>query len=766
MPCLPSKRLVVFSAFLLLCLSGIKLQGKPELFPDAIKFGANDCSFCHQTAAGGTAINDRGSWLVAELIKRNVDVIDVNWLTDRGDEADESRQLDLSQESAAVIAEASESHAADEPDDRPFDYSTDWGEWPAYSGNLQAQKYSPLPHINKTSVNQLELAWIWEAEIDSGTQLATRGERRRRGGGVSPFKGTPLMVNGRVFVRTRYSTVVAINAETGEQLWEYDPGTRHGPPPPMFGFATRGLGYHRAEICDDAIPCDRIVLLASDGWLISVNPETGKVIESFGERGKVDLTKGLRRPILRSQVAWSHPPLVCNDVIVVGSQTNDMSQFGNRRGDWKENLPLGDVRGFDPITGKQVWVFKTVPQEGEVGNETWGNDSWKWMGNTNVWSTFSCDPELGYVYLPVTAPTDHMYGGNRPGDNLFGNSVVALNVKTGERLWHFQITHHDIWDFDLPAAPVVADIVVEGKPRKVVAQVTKMGYLFVFDRITGEPIWPVIERKVPPSTLKGEVASPTQPHPTKPPPFQIQGVTLEDLNDLTPEVHARAVEMIEGKDHGDLYTPMSEHGAVTTPGVGGGANWPGAAFDPATGQLYLTSRREAMIAYAVPLRDQSRGLPYREQWGFPKIDGLNLLKPPFSNVTAYDLGKGEIAWQVANGEGNKDHPLLKEVKDSLPDLGVDGANPGILVLPELIFMGQPDRQGRPAKLKALDPGTGEEVWSAPLRGYFNSPHPISYSMGSKQYISIATGHPFEPSRIETFAVSIKTTADSNEDLDN
>ena len=750
-------RLAVFSIAICLC-AVTHLHARPELFPSAIPYGAKDCSFCHDSVAGGTAVNERGSWLMSEAARRNVVEIDVGWLKDRGETADHSRTAETSSEQVVkTTLPSSPSESLSDSPRRPLDYTTQWGEWPSYNGNLKSQKYSPLPHINRESLNSLKLAWIWQGTIDNGRANSSGNQsrwQRRRGGGVNQtFHATPLMVDGKVFVRTRYSTVVAIDAATGVELWEYDPGTRHGHRPSMFGWTTRGLAYHKQPTCSDATPCERVILLTGTGRMHALDPSTGEVIESFGENGGVDLTKGLRRPLDDTQVSWNHPPLVCNDKIVVGSQTNDMSQFQNARRDknWNENLPVGDVRGFDAVTGKQAWVFKTIPQEGELGVETWENESWRWMGNTNVWSTFSCDAELGHVYLPVTAPTDHMYGGNRLGDNLFGTSVVAVNVGTGERIWHFQITHHDIWDYDLPAPPVVADIVVDGEPRKVIAQPTKVGFLFVLDRITGEPVWPIEERPVPASTLKGEVASPTQPHPTKPPPFELQGITLADLNNITPEIYEKAKALVEDLDYGPLYTPISERGAIFNPGIGGGANWTGASFDPNERKLYISSRRDPTVARSIPTPSLMPGVPYRESWNFPRIDGLSLLKPPWASVTAYDLDKGEIFWQVPNGNSPRAQEFLDEKNKSQQPLGRMGTLAGILVLPDILLMGHP---GQPSHLKALNKATGEEIWSTELNGYFESATPITYRLGNYQYIAIATGHPFEPATISAYRLTI------------
>lgn len=746
----------IWAGLVLVLFSATNLNARPELFPDAIPYGAKDCSFCHQSVAGGTAVNERGAWLLSERTSRNVDAIDIDWLKDRGESPDHSRTLTITNEFAAQTAQPVDTEATTADIQRPpLDYTTSWGEWPSYNGGLKSQKYSPLPHINKASIHSLALAWVWEGTVDKGG--GSVGTWRRRGGGASQtFNATPLMVDGKVFVRTRFSTVAAIDAATGVELWEYDPGIKDGMRPAMFGWTTRGLAYHKQASCDDQTPCERVILLTGIGWMNALDPTTGEIIKSFGEEGSVDLTKGMRRPLVRSQVSFNHPPLVCNDVIVVGSQTSDMSQFQNRTGKWNENLPVGDVRGFDPVTGKQKWVFKTIPQEGEFGVETWENESWRWMGNTNVWSTFSCDAELGHVYLPVTAPTDHMYGGNRLGDNLFGTSVVALNVATGERVWHYQITHHDIWDYDLPAPPVVADLVVNGEPRKVVSQPTKVGFLFVLDRLTGEPVWPVEERPVPASKLKGEVASPTQPHPTKPPPFELQGVTLDDLNNITPEIYEQAKAFVEKLDYGPLYTPISERGTVFSPGIGGGANWTGASFDPIDRRLYVSSRRDPTVANSVPFAGRFEGLSYRENWSFPRIEGFPLLKPPWSSITAYDLDKGEIFWQVPNGDTPRAHERMKDVAEKLPPLGRMGTVAGILVLPELLIMGHP---GQPSRLKALDKVTGAEIWSTELSGYFESPTPITYRIGDYQYIAIATGSPFEPARISAFRLTTKSAVE-------
>ena len=715
---------------------------KPEYFVESMKYGATDCLFCHVSAAGGPGLNERGQWLQDQLSERNVDVVDVSWLKEREDLKETAVSLEESTSDVASQTDATETVAIPlDTKKRPFDYSTSFGEWPAYGGDDGASKYSPMNQITRDNLDQLKIAWIWESEHDSGSKSNPRQA-------ADSFKGTPLMAGGRIFIRDRYSAVTAINPATGETLWMYDPGSKQGPRPTMFGFTTRGLAYHR----DDK--SERVFLLTSRGWLIALDATTGELIEQFGDKGKVDLTEGLRRPLDRNQISWSNPPNVCGDVVVIGSQTNDGSHgMGRRRGRGQQsplNMPVGDVRGFDVYTGKQTWAFETIPQEGEFGHDTWGNESWKWMGNTNVWSTTSCDAELGHAYLPVTAPTNHLYGASRPGNNLFSTSTVAVDNKTGERVWHFQIVHHDIWDYDLPAAPTVADIVFEGKPRKVVAQVTKVGYLFVFDRETGQPLWEVEEVKVPVSSLEGEVASPTQPRPTWPRPYARQGMTEDDLLDLTPELERQAKAQFQNVKFGAMYSSASEEGTFISPGVGGGANWGGAAFDKVERTLFLGTREMPMILRARRIPDfrEESGYTYATWFETPNVAGLPPVKPPWSKIVAYDLDTGNVLWEVPNGAGPKRHPALRGL--DLPDLGAIGPSPGLLVTPAAVFLGH---NGNVAgELRALDKDSGKLIWQGALRGWVADAPPMTYLVHGKQYIVIGTGASPQPTRLVAFSL--------------
>ena len=717
-------------------LYSLDSRGNAEYFVEAIRYGAKDCSFCHTSATGGDALNERGAWLIEEQKKRNTETVLIEWLASR----ETPIEFEPNESSELTVANPTDPDTADKVNllpNGPVDYTTNSGDWPSYNGDLHATKYSVLDRINAGTIADLKIAWVWESTSDVGASSP-----RRRRSAPDLFKGSPIVAGGRMFVRTRYSAVAAINPASGDTLWEFDLNKQEGPRPPMFGFTTRGLGYYQHE------KGDRVILVTSDGWLIALDAVTGQPIEDFGNKGQVDLREGMRRYLSNRLASWSYAPLVCNGMVIVGSQTQD--ELYRRGGkDWNKNLPVGDVRGFDVITGEQRWVFETVPQGEAFGSDTWGEDSWKWMGNTNVWSSISCDPDLGFVYLPVTAPSHHMYGGHRPGDNLFGTSLVALDVITGQRKWHFQIVHHDVWDYDLPAAPVLAHAIQDGKRVDVVIQVTKTGFAFVFNRKTGEPIWPIEEREVPQSTLEGESTSPTQPFPTWPPPFEMQGITEEDLNDLTPEIKEQAKAMMAKANYGPLFSPIGREVTVILPGVGGGANWGGATFDPETRHLYVASRRWPMFATAIPAGADPSGIRYRMDWMSINLNvqGLPIVKPPWSSITAYSLDTGKIVFQIPNGAGPKDHELLQGLK--LPDLGKIQEAPGLLVSADLIIHGS-SKGWRESQLIARSKHTGEQVWEYDMPGSFAGAHPITYKVGDEQFVAVGTGSVVQPARIVAF----------------
>jgi len=610
------------------------------------------------------------------------------------------------------------------------------GQWRHYAGDPGSTKYSALDQITKDNVAKLAVAWRWTSP----------DEEVRIFKFPVPFvyEATPLYVDGTLYTSTSFCQVAAIDPATGKTRWKYDPGTRNKGTPTNLGFVHRGVAHW-----SDGKEA-RLFLGTGDGLLIALDAKTGKPCPDFGDAGRVDLTKGLRRPVDPKHYAVTSAPVVCRDVVVVGSSIVDFPMT-------KESPP-GDVRGFDARSGKPAWTFHSVPQKGEVGNETWENDSWRYTGNTNAWAPMSADDDLGYVYVPFGTPTNDWYGGHRHGDNLFADSLVCLEAKTGKRVWHFQFVHHGLWDYDTPAAPTLVDITVDGKRIKAVAQVTKQGFCFVFDRVTGKPVWPIEERPVPASKVPGEKASPTQPFPTKPPPFERQGVREDDLIDFTPELRKQAVEILKGSDHGPLFTPPSEKGTINLPGWEGGANWQGAAFDPETGRLFVSSITSPIrVAVTKPDEKQKTDFAYLATLKF-KVEGpegLPLFKPPYGRITAIDLNKGEHAWQVPNGVGPRDHPALKEVKDLPARLG-EPDRTALLCTKTLLFAGQAPRAGKlihalrsgvpPAdtsitykpSLRAFDKATGELVAEVPLPDNVVGA-PMTYLHDGKQYVAFAVG---------------------------
>ncbi len=550
------------------------------------------------------------------------------------------------------------------PNNRPI------GEWRAYGGDLANTKYAPLDQIARANVRNLRIAWRWRS-IDQDV-LAARP-------GLHTFlnEATPVMAGGRLYTVTSLSQVAAIDPSTGRTIWTFDPKAYEAGQPVNLGFVNRGLAYWR----DDKD--ERLFAGTGDGYLIALDARTGRPIPSFGGAGRVDLTVGLRRPVNRAEYSVTSPPIVSRGVVIVGSSVLDpvLRQAG----------APGDVRGFDARTGKLRWTFHTIAQRGEPGAETWEDGSSERTGNANVWTIMSADESLGYVYLPTSTPTSDFYGGHRLGANLYGDSLVAVKAETGERVWHFQTTHHGLWDYDLPAAPVLADVRIGGRVRKIVAQVTKQGFCFVFDRETGEPIWPIEERPVAASTLEGERAWPTQPFPVRPAPFDRQGIVESDLIDFTPELRAEARAILGKHHHGPLFTPPVEGTTVMLPGWVGGASWAGAGFDPDSGLLYVQSTTAPFIVTL------SRPDPARSDLRFTARPpapadgprGLPLTKPPYGRVTAIDLTTGDHAWMSPLGEGPRDHPALKGL--NLPRLGwpVRGA---LLVTKTLLFVGQEPRR--------------------------------------------------------------------------
>ena len=625
------------------------------------------------------------------------------------------------------------------------------GEWQYYGGDAGSTKYSPLDEINKANVKDLRIVWRWKTE-----NFGPRPEFN--------YEATPLMVGGVLYTTAgSRRDVVAIDGATGETLWmfRHDEGAR-GLRAPIRPASGRGVAYWTDG--NEA----RILHVTQGYHLIALNAETGRPIQSFGKHGIVDLFEELaaRRP-QDGQVGLNSPPLVVGDVVVVGAALRAMSP--------SKEFVAGYPRGYDVRTGKRMWTFHTVPLPGEVGNETWEEDSWSYSGNTGVWGPIAADEELGYVYLPVESATNDYYGGHRPGDNVFAESLVCLDAKTGRRIWHFQLVHHGLWDYDLPTAPTLIDITVGGRRIKAVAQVTKQAFVYVFDRVTGEPVWPIVEKPVPQSDVPGEKTSPTQPIPTKPAAFDRQGITTDDLIDFTPALRAEAVKIISQYKTGPLYTPPIVAGTkgfravLSLPGSSGGANWQGGAVDPETGILYVASGTHPRLLGLV--RDPRRstmdfvngsartlGAPSEEGCEELGPQGLPLIKPPWGRITAIDLNTGEHLWMVPNADTPdcvRNHPALKGVplgRTGRPDRS------GILVTKTLLFAGEgggvwaavPPYSGG-HMFRAYDKQTGEIVSTFELPAN-QSGIPMTYAINGKQYIVVPVGARGVPAELVALSV--------------
>ena len=596
-------------------------------------------------------------------------------------------------------------------------------EWPHYANDQGSSKYADLDQINRETVQDLQVAWTW-ASVDNA-QISVRPQFVPAG-----FKSTPVQKDGVLYTSTSLGNIAAINAVTGEQLWTFDTGTwEHGRPANM-GFNHRGVSYWEKN------GEKRILMGTNNAYLWSLNAETGQPDVNFGSEGKVDLTIGLGREIERSRYSVTAAPTIINDTIIIGGAVQDSPMLGFEVPARQSDLPPGHIRGFNVTTGQISWIFHSIPQEGETGNETWEDDSWRVTGAANVWALMSADPELGYVYLPFGTPSNDYYGGHRLGDNLFATSIVCLDASSGELIWSFQTTHHEIWDYDLPAAPNLVDITVDGREIKGLAQVSKQGFVYVLDRVTGEPVWPIEERTVPASNVPGERAAATQPFPTRPAAFEIQGVNEENLIDFTPELREEALAIINRYVHGPLFTPPSLKGTVQVPGDGGGAEWTGAAYDPETSILYIPSWTRPILAQLVSTEGLDTEFDYVINGKVATVngpEGLPLMKPPYGRISAVNLNTGDYEWVVPNGEGIRRDLIDRGFADPGPVGLMTYVN--VLLTKSLLFTAITDSV---PMLKALDKETGETLHEIELPGIPQGA-PMSYMIDGKQYISIATG---------------------------
>jgi quinoprotein glucose dehydrogenase len=622
------------------------------------------------------------------------------------------------------------------------------GQWPTYGGDSGGTKYAPLDQITAENVRQLRVAWRWESP-DNAIIKQYRGTLPSF---PAAFKSTPIMVNGVLYIKTSMSQASAIDAATGKQLWNFDPEAWRRERPANTGYNSRGVAYWTDG--KDA----RVFLPTGDAFLWAVDAKTGRPIDSFGVRGAVDATKGLRRPVPRIDYQLMSAPIVVGDVVIVGPVVNDGPRY--------QLAPPGDVRGFDVRTGRELWQFHTIPQEGEFGNDTWLNGSWQYTGAANPWGLLTADAELGYVYIPTGTPTNDYYGGHRQGGNLFAESLVCLDARTGKRVWHFQFVHHGLWDYDATAAPMLVDLVVDGRQIKAVAVVTKQAFTYVFDRVTGQPVWPIEERPAPRGSVPGEWYSPTQPYPTKPPAFDRQGVTIDDLIDFSPALRKEAIDILNGYVRGPIFEPPSlvengKQGTILMPGAGGGANWHGAAIDPETGWMYVPSRTSPTVVQIVKPDPKTSDFAYRgSTTGFRGPQGLPLFKPPYVRLTAINLNTGTRAWTVPLGDGPRQRVINLGLQDPGPLGG--GGYTGPLVTKTLLFLGlrgseapdlvlgaaavaaaqtaderRPERTAPPV-LQVFDKKTGATVHTLEL-DVAPTATPMTYMSNGRQYIVMAYG---------------------------
>ncbi|MBZ5632137.1 MAG: PQQ-binding-like beta-propeller repeat protein [Acidobacteriia bacterium] len=622
------------------------------------------------------------------------------------------------------------------------------GEWPTYGADLGNTHYSPLDQINANNFNKLQVAWRLKTD-----NFGPRPETN--------LQSTPLMVKGVLYTTagTRRA-VVALNAATGEFLWSHseDEGARGTNAPRQL--SGRGLAYWT-----DGRPGsnDERILYVTPGYrLIALNAKTGNPVSGFGRNGVVDLKLDDDQEIdlETGEVGLHATPVVANDVVIVGAAHR---ASGAPR--VKHNVN-GYVRGFDVRTGKRLWIFHTIPRPGEFGHDTWEKDSAENTGNAGVWGQISVDPDLGMAFIPVELPTGDEYGGHRPGNGLFGESVVALDLKTGQRKWHYQLVHHGIWDFDIPCAPMLIDITINGRMVKAVAQPTKQGILYTFDRVTGQPIWPFEEKPVPKGDVPGERYSPTQPIPTKPPAYGVAGIpSVDDLIDFTPELRAEALKAVSKYKIGPIFTPIvvskpeGPFGTILTTGV---TNWPGGSYDPESHILYVHAATGMVSNGLVP------GDPTRSEFAWVggnaaptgeapalRVQGMPLVKPPWGSIVAIDMNQGEILWKIANAEtpdNVRNHPALKGL--NIPRTGRSANTIGLLITKTLLIAGEPGtftlpdgRQG--AMLRAYDKASGKEQ-GAVYMPTGQTGTPMTYMLNGKQYIVLAIGATNYPAELVAF----------------
>ena len=573
-------------------------------------------------------------------------------------------------------------------------------DWPHYGGSLGATRYSELDQIDHSNVGELKVAWVHHTE-DARIRPATRMEC------------TPIVIDGRMYLTTAQVQVRALNAATGEMLWNFDPyeGIRMR--------SSKGVNRGVAYWADGS---DRRIFMSTQEHMYCLNADTGKLVAEFGDGGVLNMKLDLDRDLAEdTRYFYASPPVIFEDMLLLG---------GGSGSEGPGPAAPGHIRGFDVRTGKRRWIFHTIPHPGEFGYETWGKDNWQHTGGANNWGGMSLDPERGLLFVSTGSPTYDFWGGDRPGKNLFGNAVIALDARSGERKWHFQAIHHDLWDYDFPAQPLLARAKRNGEWQDMVVQMSKQAFWYVFDRETGKPIWDIEERPVPESDVPGEHAYPTQPFPTKPPPFARQGFATDDkVTDISEESREYILSRLKDLRRGGLYTPPSKQGTVYNPGTTGGTIWGGCSHDPDAGLVYINTNNSPKY-FTLLDAPEDAGYPYYTQ-GYPFLvdqDGYSAAKPPWGELLCLDLSTGDYRWRRPFGR----HPEL-EAK-GITDTGTYNIGGSIVTKGGLLFIAAT----QDANFRAFDSGSGEILWEHELpTGGFATP--CTYSVDVKQYVVIACG---------------------------
>ena len=582
-------------------------------------------------------------------------------------------------------------------------------EWRFYGGDAGGTRFSALQQINRTNVGRLKRAWTYH------TGETDRGGSEKDGHHAAAFESTPLVVDGVLYFSTPSNRVIALDAENGKEIWQFDP--QAGQAGQRQFFQHRGVAYWQSKNADDR----RILFGTFDGRLIALGAKTGKPCRDFGKDGTVDLRAGVANAFPDAQYSVTSPPAIYQDLVITGAAVPEYPSMG----------PGGGVRAFDVRSGKLVWTFHTIPQPGEAGHETWQEDAWQNRTGANVWSIMSVDTERGLIFLPVGSASYDFYGADRKGMDLFANSLVALDAATGKLRWYFQMVHHDIWDYDLPAQPVLITVRRSGREILAVAQVTKMGFVFILDRLTGKPLFPVEERRVPESNVPGEAAWPTQPFPLKPPPLVRQTFREADISEVTEESHQYCADLSHSLKTRGMYTPYSLEPTLVVPGTLGGANWSGGSFDEASGYLFVNTNELGAVGAMLRQADDApekyrRGSNAGEYARFWDQNQWPCQKPPWGTLNAVDVNEGEIVWKVPLGSMSE----LNE-KTGTPNLGGS-----IVTAGGLVFIGAT----MDSRFRAFDAKTGEQLWATELEASAHAA-PITYLGKSrgKQFVVIAAG---------------------------